>query len=342
MIPVIQRLRLFPVRIILASDGAALHLLRETFPGLEWVRLPFPRVKYFSEIPVWLSILIQLPVIFYGILRERRLAKVLVRRYGAGILISDNRFGLGIKNIHTVYVTHQVSVRFPFWFSFMEYAIYRLHRWIISGYDRCWIPDHAYPPDLSGELSHRYPPPPNALFIGHLSHFAGLTRISTPPETCWDIAVVLSGPEPQRSVFERMVLKQLGKHPLACILVRGSRENKPPEVEGNTRIIPLLTNQNLLDVIEKSRLLICRSGYTSLMDLVYLGKRAVLVPTPGQTEQEYLATYMKRIGAFYSMHQKEFCLETALRESAAYHPGNLQRNDSLLQKEIEKLLEGFL
>jgi len=54
---------------------------------------------------------------------------------------------------------------------------------------------------------------------------------------------------------------------------------------------------------------ISRSGYTTIMDLAVLEKKAYFIPTPGQNEQEYLAKRLTKLGIVPSCKQADFKLE---------------------------------
>lgn len=320
---IIMKLQQMPVRMIMAADGEAMRYLRLEFPELHFMRLPFYRVRYFRYIPLWMGLLIQLPVICISIVREHLILRRAVKKLEVDIVISDNRFGCWSRHCYSIYLTHQVSVCLPRWMRILEYPLARLHRYIISRYDQCWIPDFATKPNLSGKLSHRFSLPPHASFIGPLSALSGSQNTSAEPEDL--VLVVLSGPEPQRSVFEKQVFREIASssQKIKFVVVRGSALPSKYSVPGNgnkVQIYNLLPARDLKKIMEKAGLVICRAGYSSVMDLVIQKKRGVLVPTPGQTEQEYLARHLKETGAFFSMPQKHFSLEKALQKASFFSP----------------------
>ncbi|MGC9471009.1 MAG: glycosyltransferase [Bacteroidales bacterium] len=320
----IMKLQQMHVQIVIAADGEARRYLRRVFPELHFLKLPFYRVRYFRHIPLWMGILVQLPVICGSIVREHFILRRAVKKLGVDIVISDNRFGCWNRNCYSIYLTHQVTVCLPRWMRILEYPLTRLHRHIISRYDQCWIPDFESEPNLSGKLSHRLPLPPHASFIGPLSALAGSPY--TPAASEDIVLFVLSGPEPQRSVFEGQVFREIASFPQKkkIVVVRGSAHPMKKPVPGsgnNIQVFDLLPARDLKKIIEKAGLVICRAGYSSVMDLVILKKQGVLVPTPGQTEQEYLSRHLKETGAFFSMPQKHFSLERALQKASFFSPG---------------------
>ncbi len=133
----------------------------------------------------------------------------------------------------------------------------------------------------------------------------------------YDVLAILSGPEPQRTIFEEMILEQLENNKLKAVIVRGlPNENS----ETGELIFNHLPTQQLQDYIIKSKIVVCRAGYSSIMDLAILNKKAIIVPTPGQTEQEYLSQYHNEQGNFYTQQQKEFNLKKGLLEIESLIP----------------------
>ncbi len=135
-------------------------------------------------------------------------------------------------------------------------------------------------------------------------------------EKKYDIAFILSGPEPQRTIFENTILAQISNSGHNFIMVRGLPENTAElPIKNNLHIKNHLSATELNQVICSSRLVISRSGYTSIMDYVKTGVRAVLVPTPGQGEQEYLARFLSEKKIFMSVSQHNFSLYTIVEEA---------------------------
>ncbi|MBK7872559.1 MAG: hypothetical protein IPJ74_18695 [Saprospiraceae bacterium] len=189
---------------------------------------------------------------------------------------------------------------------------------MIRRFDECWIPDEEGEKSLSGKLS-KFSNHIKAKHIGILSRMKALQLRKE-----YDLIGILSGPEPQRSRLERLILEQIIQLPLKWLLVQGKplgdteikrdREIGRPRGLETGRIIPFLNAKDLNEAIAASEIVICRSGYSSIMDLAVLSKKAILIPTPGQTEQEYLAARFSQKGIFYSQQQSEFNLQKALQE----------------------------
>ncbi len=293
---------------MIASDGAALQLLQEEFPTLPAFPLPAYGVRYpFGNMTV--NMLLQMPKIRRAIHLEQKALQAIVETHKVDVVISDSRFGCYSPQTYNVLLTHQLNIKAPL--SFAEKAIAYWNKKMLNRFDRCWIPDFAEAPGLSGDLSHPSP-------VEHVDYVGPLSRMVpvVDPTLKRDLAVVLSGPEPQRSHLEKLVLQQIAQLPLKTTLVKGVVGHKPDmEVRGSLSILNYLTSEVLAKVLTNCDLVVARSGYTTIMDLVALRKQAVLVPTPGQTEQLYLADLMHRQRRFYCQQQETFELKKALLEA---------------------------
>jgi UDP:flavonoid glycosyltransferase YjiC (YdhE family) len=329
-------------KVIIAADGRALDFLRAYFPELEFIRMPGFRVAYPQGNNMTMKMILKSPAIFYHIYKEHRNLKKIIRDCRADVVISDNRFGLWSKQIYSVYLTHQVMIKAPEGIKWLEPKLYRLHGWFIKHYDECWIPDIPGEENLSGDLGHSYPVPQNGSFIGILSRFENMEEQAgkADRDLAPDLLIMLSGPEPQRSILESMVLKELIQHDgLKTVILQGL----PGKIQEQTpnpglSIFNHLPDPEMRRLIRKSKVIICRPGYSTIMDLAMLGRTAVLVPTPGQTEQEYLARYLSGRGLFHSMEQEGFNLGEALLagQGLTILPG-LRNDPSLLEARINGL-----
>ena len=203
-----------------------------------------------------------------------------------------------------------------------------MNHFLVSKFDVCWIPDAEGSDNLSGELSHKYRKPGNATYIGPLSRFS---FHDVKKEI--DLLILLSGPEPQRTLLENILQEQVrsflnrsANRAFKVLLIRGVSEgmSEITTPDENFSIIDCMNSEQLNAAMLSADLILSRPGYSTIMDLAVLGKKAIFIPTPGQTEQEYLATHFKRAGIFYSEPQEIFDLNRALIASANYH--GLQKN----------------
>jgi predicted glycosyltransferase len=306
-VPLVRALEKMGAQVLLASDGSALHLLRAEFPHLPAFALPSYRIRYQSNSMVW-NIARQLPRITYAIRAEQWATERIVQNEGVQGILSDNRYGCFSRRADSVLLTHQLHLRVPN--GPLEWAANQVLRVALRKFDQVWVPDVPDDESLSGALSH----PPLKGF--DVQYIGVLTRLQTKSaDREYDVAVVLSGPEPQRTFLEQILLEQAMTLPQKFIFVQGKPQTKSHHfVAEHVEVVSYLTSQALDRVLAASGAVVCRAGYTSLMDLAVLGKKALLVPTPGQTEQEYLAAFLSEKNAFLSQKQENIDLEAGLAQ----------------------------
>jgi len=337
IVPVIKALMNNNAEVIIAADGAGYTLLNTEFPELRIIRLPFPKIKYSRSKQLIPALIIRFPILLYGIIKEHFQIKKIIKSENIDILISDNRYGLWNKNVKSVFITHQLALKLPAWLNVAGFIIRKVLSRFILKFDVCWIPDFQDNNGLSGELSHKYTSPANTKFIGTLSRF---NRVSTTSQSnIRDLIVILSGPEPQRTILEEMLINQIKNTSHKALIVRGLPGSTPIKSDNeNISIISFLNSEDLLIEILRSEIVISRSGYSSVMDLFAIKKKAILIPTPGQTEQEYLARHLKNLKMFYTIDQKNFDLTESIKHIDSYDPNKNFETTSSLENEIKKLL----
>ena len=306
----IHRLRQQGLEVVLAADGGALALLRVTFPELAWVRLPFHRIRYARHLPAVWKIFFSLPSLLRAIRREHRRVLALTEGQGYDLIVSDHRYGVWHPQITSELVIHQLWFRLPRRLRFLEPRLFRLHLKKLLPFDRIIVPDEAGEPNYAGLLSH---PPGMPEALGEKITYAGIFSRFLIPEYCremplnriYDVVVILSGPEPQRSELEKILVRKLRRKEWQVLMVRGLPWKKQgATVGGNIRMVSHLPPDLFYNYLKKTRYIIARAGYSTIMDLTALQRRALLIPTPGQTEQEYLAEYLAGTGRFVTLSQK--------------------------------------
>ena len=258
------------------------------------------------------------------------------------IVISDNRFGLWNKKIKTVYITHQPLIPFPRFLSFLEFTGVYIHRHVIRKFTFCFIPDLPGDLNLTGRLSHGVKLPRNARFTGILSRFCSLSADNDSPSSkSVNITVILSGPEPQRSILEKKLTGILKKKDQSAVILGGRPDRQTGVINtGNIIRYDHLQRQAMKDLISGSGTIISRAGYTTIMELVSLGRSALLVPTPGQTEQEYLARYLEEKGWFTTLLQKDLNENISLPHNKSLDTDEiLVQSEALLDKALKELSE---
>jgi UDP:flavonoid glycosyltransferase YjiC (YdhE family) len=334
-VPIIQALLDRGCEVQIAGCGASMDLLKSEFPELEsHVFRSFPNIRYSLHFPAWLKITLLSPALLWEVLAEHYRLKRLVRTVGPDVVISDNRYGLWNRRVYCVLITHQLSIRPPGFARFLEFPVRIMIRVLISKFDRCWIPDFPGTENLSGDLSHGCRLPRNAVFIGAVSRFAGHTSGSGDPKV--DLLVILSGPEPVRGRLQKIVLAQALSIDVRCVILQGlPGKFKRVDLTSLATMYSHLTAGKMKRLLLSSENIICNAGYTGIMDLALTGKKAMLVPTPGQTEQEYLAHRLSERGYFLMCKMHELELDRAIDELEEFTPAFDLPEDGLFEKELE-------
>jgi predicted glycosyltransferase len=311
-VPIIHRLLKHHALPIIGADGGPLALLRQEFPQLESVRLPGVEVRYSkSSTQLW-SMARQFPAMLRSVQAERAAFDRIRQEVRLDAVISDQRFGVRSTALPSVLITHQA---FPFT-PFAQRALRKLNLHHMSRFDRCWIMDEPDAPGLAGELSHDEGLPLHARYIGTVSRMSAAAA----PTNQYRVVAVISGPEPQRTLLEHRLLGALHALPGEHLLVLGQPQQPRDDQRGNVRVRSHLNGSELATAMKCAELVVSRSGYTTLMDLAAIGRTALVIPTPGQEEQEYLGRLHEGTGRFIVQRQDGIDLLAALRRAHGMKP----------------------
>jgi hypothetical protein len=309
-IPLIHYLLQFQCQIFIAGTPEQKIILEKEFDSLNFLEIEGYNVRYSSNTKGFLlSVLSQLPRLSRVIRKEHAWLSHMMKIHHFNAVISDNRYGLYHPEIKSVFITHQLSIITGLG-SRADNILRRIHFSYIKNFSACWVPDSFSSPDLSGKLGHPALLPAGTSFLGPISRLTSM--ISTEK---LDLLIILSGPEPQRSVLEKMLLEQLQYFSGSFLLVRGLPEEEPSKTQ---YVVNYLDAKKLNLKLSAASLVICRSGYSSVMDLVKLKKKAILIPTPGQTEQEYLAKYLQNNHMFIRADQQRFNLAKSILKAKSF------------------------
>lgn len=299
-IPIINVLLENGAEVIIAGNDKTNSLLQQEFPLLTYIYLEGYNVVYSTNKYLMpFSILQQIPKLIKSIYTENRwLSKVIVQ-YNIDAVISDNRYGMHNKSITSVIITHQLQIQVP-QSSLLQKLLNIINTRLINKFQHCWVPDFKEN-SISGVLSINQS-------VKNITHLGILSRFRLPlelPKMKYKILVLISGPEPQRSIFEEKAILQAKKISENTLIVRGVPPNSNfKSIVKNIHIVDHLPANMLQETILSSEIIICRAGYSTIMDLIKLNKKAILIPTPGQTEQEYLAYYLSKLN-LYDMQTQE-------------------------------------
>jgi len=321
--------------IAVQPGSASEKILQRHFPDaiyqpLQGYGITYARKKRFFA----LKILLQVPKILQAIQREHRFVKKTASAYPIQLIISDNRYGFYHRSVPSIFITHQLRIAAPL--KILENWIQHINYRYIRRFSQVWIPDFKGKPNLAGLLSHpRKMPLPVAHYIGPLSRLTEPAFDKAEPAQCQSHQAVssckylflLSGPEPQRSILEKRLLETAHRLPGKSVLVRGlpaevNAAHGSPDTEHQPETLSVIGYANptfLLHLIQSADFIVCRSGYSTVMDLILLGKKGIYIPTPGQTEQEYLAKHLMHQHWGFSFSQDEVDYTSLLAQAGQFN-----------------------
>ncbi len=332
-IPIINELQKQGAEVCVASSGDALQLLKYEFPGMVFFELTSYEVHYSRTLPFMVSMFFQLPKFIRAVRKEKKEIKKITTDNKIDVIISDNRFGCCVRGITSVFITHQVNILMPLWLKWAAPLINYFNHRQIRKFDQCWVPDedkHC----ITGKLTENHPL--TLTFIGMLSRLEKRKLTGK-----YDLLVLLSGPEPQRTMMEEVIVRQLATWKQKVLVVRGlvGGNHSDLSVQKNVMVKNYLNASDLNTAMEESGLIICRSGYSTIMDLIKLNKNAIFIPTSGQTEQEYLAHVLSEKKMAFCITLDQFNLHEAVKRSSDFLGLSTPlHNDQLLPAAIKKIL----
>lgn len=318
-IPIIKGMLNNGHNVVIAAEGAQLILLKQEFPTIKLVNLRGYRVKYSkSSVFFALKLIAQIPRIIKTISKENKWLKQIVQDEKIDLVIADNRYGLYHKNIPCIFITHQLTIKAPF--NWLEQLVQLINYKYINRFTACWVPDIEGVPNVGGVLSHPSKMPSIPVqYVNLLSRFE--IKLS---EQKYDLCILLSGPEPQRTLLEEKLLHSIATINATILLIRGLPEsNQVPNVNSNVTVVNHLSTFLLGEAIQQSEFIVCRSGYTTIMELLGLQKKMILIPTPSQTEQEFLANNLMNQNLAITASQANVDLNNLLHQAKAFAYKNI-------------------
>jgi len=325
-IPLIKALQHQNIEVVIGSTEKIAQLLQTEFPETTIIPLKSYGVKYTKQSRFFmLFMMLQLPKILFSVWKENQQIKKIVVDYQIDAIISDNRLGCFHKKIPSVFITHQLQIITGL--KWLDFLALKINYFFINKFNECWVPDFEGKNNIAGRLSH-----PNILpdvpvkYLGLLSRFTFSELTNRIPLT-----LLVSGPEPQRSIFETLLVQQTEALQLPVLLIRGLPDNDQPLKTSNNNLVQYnhINATELSVILQQSEMIIARSGYSTVMDLMALQKKAILIPTPGQTEQEYLAKKLYEEQLFFTVSQREFNLAEHVKASTLFQFRNEKFSTSL-------------
>lgn len=318
-------------KIVIASDGIALDFLQKKYPNLLFEKLPAYNITYKRKSFLW-DMILQVPKIVNAIKKELKDTQQLIDKHNIEFIISDNRYGVRSKNIPSVIICHQMNIATKVGSKIVNSQ----HQKLLSKFDQCWIPDFKSEVKLAGALSASINN--TAKFIGPLSRFRN--TLSNSVAKTIDILIVVSGPEPKRSKFEKSIIDSAPEH-LKISIISPKLYQEGYQKKGLT-ILPQLSDSDYLNTINSSHYFITRNGYTTVMDLLYCKTTPIFIPTQGQLEQEYLGKYYQENNwcRFYS--ESEFNWSNINESITSNFPFKIWEEELNNKSELENIVKTFL
>ena len=286
--------------VVLGGDGESITLLQHRFPQLRVIDLPSLELRYTHNTTQRGFYLRAIPALIRFTIADHYYLSQLLAREHFDMVISDNRFGLFSCDTHCVYITHQLYVQLPNRLKIFQPIARAIHAYVYERYNEVWVPDYDHPTkNLAGALAHggrfdRY-----AKYISPLSRFSLKTIVNNSQSTIADKQIpvsnlaILSGLEPQRTHFEKQLVERFRHADTQTLIIRGKIGGPMTTTHiGSVTLLPYMSDEQLLPLMQQAKKIIVRSGYSTIMDLAVLGllSKAEFHPTPGQSEQEYLAS----------------------------------------------------
>ncbi|GBR74016.1 UDP:flavonoid glycosyl transferase super family [Candidatus Termititenax aidoneus] len=340
-------------RVHVISHGRALILLRNTLGD---------RVSHYFDIPdyrldwaysrhgysIWRFLFLTLSVSIWELFKERRAFLALDKKYNYDLVFSDTRYNIYKKNAPSLLFLFMIYV--PLSWRFLNFlnqlfgaAYYKI---ILRHHQKYLFNDYAaVQKSLTGDILHN-------LFIlerRKCVYLGPISRFVPAQKSRQDIAqmILLSGPEPQRTVFEEIILRQVDNLPGRTVVVLGRLDAKKALAftRKNLRVFNYLRPAQMAGYLRRAEVVVCRSGQGSLMDTYLLRKKVLLVPTKGQPEQEYLARLHHNKNGFYSVPQDKLDLRRDIEIVRSLSlPAGVPQSDTkhtVFIKEVQNLAPWF-
>lgn len=311
-VPIIRSLCELGNKVVIAADKGPLAFLQKRFPDFEFIQFPGFEPKYSKSNTQVFKMMCLFPNALRCFRKDHKTVESIVKSHNIDVVISDNRFGCWSNEVRSVFITHQLHIQVPKLLKWTTPIINAFNNHYIKKYDEVWVPDHEYEPSLGGKLSHPASRYVRTEYIGYISRFNSDNQDIT--EKTNKYLVILSGPEPQRTIFEDIVIEQ-ARHIKDKVLILRAKPDScdlPKDIPANVSMFNHVDDDMFVKLVNSAENIICRGGYSSLMDLIKFDRTAFLVPTPGQTEQEYLAKHLSKKGCFYWCKQSDFQLDKVI------------------------------
>ncbi len=337
IIPIIEYCLQNDKNVVIVGNGESFKLLCDKFPTCKSEYLPSPKMTYGKRKAMGFKFAINAILLSFNVLGERRKLKKIIKLHNIDTIISDNRPGIYSKKVKSIYISHQINVFTKKENNFLSKFLTFLHKLVIKKYTYCFVPDYENS-EFAGRMS-KNNNSLNLIYVGILSRFQNFKNIKPKRDLKkYDILAIISGPEPQRSIFENIIVEQLKTENYSCLVIRGlPHEQTKRENLLNVDFCNHCCDDDFYFYVNNASLLISRSGYSSIMDIMNFNKNSIIVPTPAQPEQEYLAEKLNKKFKFVSLKQAE--LANVKLSAISFEQNDTAINNSI---SLDKILQKYI
>ncbi len=305
-LPIIRKLIKENNEITIISDGRSLELLKkELNETVKYINIPdYPMLISENSRQFIAKSIIYWPLFIKKMESGLQKLTKIVKKNHYDLIISDGRYDIYNKKIPSYFISHQMRIMNPLRIKSLETGSEIYNKFFFKRFREVIIPDFKED-NLSGDLSHNL----KKIDINKLNYVGVLSDFKKKNiKKDIDFLISISGPEPQRTIFEKKIFSQINYLNGNIVITLGKSDENKDINEGSIKIYSFLNKDEREDFLNRSKLIISRSGYSTLLDLAVLGSKSLMIPTPGQVEQEYLSYYHNQKGTFYSVKQNNINL----------------------------------
>ena len=299
-VPIIQWLLANENEVIICCDESQERFYRNYFPEIWYVPHEGYPFKFKGNGNWTLDILKTFSALHLFLKDEKRRVKDLVEKFNPDLIISDQRFGFISKKVKSVIISHQVNLPVSNWNLLARVW----NRKLLSKFNEVWIPD-TIEQEFSGELSNGNLK--NKHFIGNCSRFKNVLKENSMSKVKqYKYLGIISGPAPYNKQLLDLLIKKMELSNQKVVVII------PEELYDESLNSELITaisspsHKEFIELLLESKIVISRAGYSTLMDLVETKNEGILIPTPGQAEQEYLSEFHKNHKSWTFKTEDEF------------------------------------
>ena len=305
-LPVIRKLLKEGNELTIISQGRSLKLLKDELgENLKYIEIEdYPILISENSRQFMAKSMIYWPTFINKMIKGQRKIQKILEKEKYDKIISDGRYDIYSRKIPSFFISHQIRIMNPLRNKMFERGSEIFNLFFFKRFCGIIVPDY-YKDNLSGDLSHNlYRIDEKKIhYVGVLSDFKKINKRKD-----IDYLISISGPEPQRTMLEEKLLQQIVNLKGKIIVTLGKTENLEKSKKDDIETFSFLLSAKREEFLNRSKLVISRSGYSTILDLAVIGAKALMIPTPGQVEQVYLAEYHNKKGSFYSVNQDKIDL----------------------------------